>query len=109
MRHSVLSLGVVFGLLVDLAACDAQHLADCPPGKKLLSLEGQLGQARWSQDGKTIVTSTYRKRKDEKDDTYLRFKTVELWDAATGKRVNSLGELEIPSFPFLYLSADGVR
>ncbi len=109
MRHSLISLGVVLGLFVDLAACQAPNPTDLPPGKKLISLEGLLRVAHWSQDGKTIVTSTDRKPKDEKDDTSRRFKTVEIWDATTGKRVHSLGELEIPNYPFYYLSADGVR
>jgi predicted small lipoprotein YifL len=109
MRYLLICVGVVLALLVDLAACQAQGPLELPAGKKLISLEGHLWQARWSQDGKTIVTSTHRNPKDEKDNTHVRFKTAELWDAGTGKRLNSLGELEIPNYPFLYLSANADR
>ncbi|MSQ94021.1 MAG: hypothetical protein EXR98_05630 [Gemmataceae bacterium] len=109
MRALIVTLAVVGGLHVHLQTCDAQTATDLPAGKKLITLEGQLWNARWSQDGKTILTCTHRKTKDDKDDTSRRFKRVDLWDAATGKPGNSLGELEIPSYPFHYLSAAGVR
>jgi WD40 repeat protein len=105
----LLSLGFLFGLILDLAPCRAQNPTDLPPGKKLISFEGFLSQVRWSQDGKTIVTCMFRKPKDDKEKLTFHFKTVELWDTITGKRIQSLGELEIPGFPRYYLSADGTR
>jgi WD40 repeat protein len=108
MRHALLALVVTVGVLLEPGACRAQDATDLPAGEKLLSFEGHLMKARWSQDGKTVLTCVTRKPKDEKDDTYFHFKTVTLWDAA-GKQRHSLGELELPGFPFYYLSADGTR
>jgi hypothetical protein len=104
MRFPFLSLGVL-SLFFDFGACQGQDAVDLPTGKKIISFEGFLSKVRWSQNGKTIVTCTFRKQKDDKDRTSFHFKTVELWDAMTGKRINSLGELEIPGFPLYFLSA----
>lgn len=109
MRPLIVTLALVIGLLVDLQTCSAQTATELPAGKKLITVEGPLWNARWSQDGKTLLTCTYRKAKDEKDDTSRRYKRVDLWDAATGKPGNSLGELELPSYPSHYFSADGAR
>jgi WD40 repeat protein len=109
MRHALLIAGVALASLFDPAPCRAQNPTELPEGKKLIALEGRLMQARWSQDGKTVVTCSTRTPQDDKDNTYFRFKRVDVWDVATGKQVSSLGEVEHPGYPSHYLSADGAR
>ena len=79
-----------------------------PAGKKRITLDHDLRSTHWSQDGKTVVTQSTRKAVgDARPD--INFKTVEVWDARTGKQLQSLGEIENPGFPFHYVSADGAR
>src|SRR5438067_2168795 len=63
--------------------------------------------AYWSGSGKIMVTGSGRKRKDEKDIESPKFITTKLWDAQSGKMLQSLGELNVPGYHYRDVSYDG--
>lgn len=89
--------------------CAADDPSDLPTAKVFIALDGVLWRAHWTDDGSKVLVSTWRKQKDEKDEVSRRFKRVEIWHAHTGKRLASLGELEIPNYPFYFFSSNGQR